>query len=225
MTPAAEKTGRRKRSEAQQQHTEDMAANRAEAFRNAKELLNNAGKVNRETPRYNNPHLIAYKLAAYIEQCRQQERPLTEAGLQVATGLDRNQYKAYLNGERNYIYEAGLKAQQSEADIQRQLEHYKSIVNIQDIYHYLIGDEVLDNSNIIENKALDLSTPFQKARQLISAEREERLAKSGKVADIYTMKAREGEDWQEAAVRTEHVIDIKQVNAISALELLGYSKE
>lgn len=223
MTPAAEKTGRHKRSEAQQQHTEEVFGSYNDEIRRAKELLRES--ANGSTPAYNNPHLIAYKLAAYIEQCRQQERPLTEAGLQVATGLDRAMYKAYLNGERDYIYTAGMKARQSETDIQRQIEHYKTIDNIQGLYHYLLGDEVLDNSNIIENKALAMHTPFQKARQLISAEREERLAKSGKVADIYTMKAREGEDWQEAAVRTEHVIDIKQVNAISALELLGYSKE
>lgn len=220
MTPAAEKTGRRKRSEAQQQHTEQMTADRAESLNSAKELLRNS--ANGSKPAYNNPYLIAYKLALYIEQCRQQDKPLTETGLRVALGIERDTFKRYMSGENDYIYRAGMEARQPEHDIQIELDKYKQIDNIQETANYLLGATI---TGTIDKEALGLSTPIQKARELVSLEREERLAKSGKVADIYTMKAREGEDWQEAAVRTEHVIDIKQVNAISALELLGYSKE
>jgi hypothetical protein len=39
------------------------------------------------------------------------------------------------------------------------------------------------------------------------------------------MKAREGEDWQETAQRTEHVLKIEGSNAQTALEQLGYSKK
>ena len=212
-------SGRSKRSEKQKKHLEEVSAAYRDEWQKAKELLNKSPSGAK--PRYNNPHLIAYKLAYYIETCRQQEKPLTEAGLQVALSLDRTQYKAYLNAERDYIYRAGMEAQQSEKDIQLLIDKYKQIDNIQDTYKYLIDAELNENEEI----ALELHTPLQKARQLISMDREERLSTSGKVADIYIQKAREGEDWQEQAQRTEHVIQIGNNNALQALAELGYTKE
>ena len=215
-------SGRSIRSEKQQAHFEQADKQYKEDLENAKAFLRKSSSGSK--PRYNNPHLIAYKLAQYIVTCQQNDKPLTEAGLRVALSIDRKQYKAYLNGDRDYIYTAQMEAVQSEAEIQLQIDKYKQIENIQALYHYLLGDEVLDDSNIIENKALAMSTPLQKARQLISLDREERLATSGKVSDIYTMKAREGEDWQETAQRTEHIIQIGSNNALEALAQLGYTK-
>lgn len=221
-------SGRSIRSKAQQEHTEKVFNGYHADIRAAKELLRKS--ANGSKPKYNNPYLIAYKVAYYIEQCRQNDKPLTEAGVIVALGTDRNAYKKYLSGEYDYIGFSGMECAQSEKDIQLQIEHYKTIDNIQPIFQYLIDNDtsiVNDDINNIsfDKNTLALSTPLKKARALISLEREERLAISGKVGDIYTMKAREGEDWQETAQRTEHVLKIEGSNAQAALEQLGYKKE
>ena len=61
---------------------------------------------------------------------------------------------------------------------------------------------------------------IQKARLLVTLEREERLAKSGKVSDIFTMKAREG--WQDERTINNNILQITTTNATEALQLLGY---
>lgn len=224
-------SGRSIRSEKQKEHTEKVFGKYNADIQAAKELLiHHTSK--RAKPKFNNAYLIAYKVAYYIEQCRQNEKPLTEAGVIVALGTDRDTYKRYLSGDMDYIGYEGMECAQSEKDIQIQIEHYKTIDNIQPMFNYLIGNDIsLLDSNNIENidtndkNTLALSEPLKKARQLISLEREERLAISGKVGDIYTMKAREGEDWQETAQRTEHVLKIEGSNAQAALEQLGYTKE
>ena len=222
-------SGRSIRSEKQKEHTEKVFGKYLDDVRAAKELLNRHTSAVAK-PKYNNAYLIAYKVAYYIEQCRQNEKPLTEAGIIVALGVDRESYKKYLSGDHDYIGFSGMDCKQSEKDIQLQLEYYKSIDNIQPIFQYLIDNDtsIVNNTNYIDvndKNALALSTPLKKARALISLEREERLAISGKVGDIYTMKAREGEDWQETAQRTEHVLKIEGSNAQAALEQLGYTKE
>jgi len=221
-------SGRSIRSEKQKEHTEKIASDYHSELQAAKELLRKS--ANGKKPKYNNPYLIAYKVALYIEQCRQNDKPLTEAGIIVALGVDRNTYKRYLSGDNDYIGLSGMECQQSEKDIQLQIEHYKTIDNIQPVFNYLIDNDISIVNDDINNISFDkntlvLSKPLKKARALISLEREERLAISGKVGDIYTMKAREGEDWQETAQRTEHVLKIEGSNAQAALEQLGYTKE
>ena len=186
----------------------------------AKELLRKS--ANGSTPAYNNPYLIAYRLAEYIEQCRQQERPLTETGLCVALGIDDTTMKGYADGSKDYIPAADLPAREPTDQINKQLTNYSNILNIQDTFNYLIGNHTQNTIDLFDKNALPLSEPIKKARQLVSLEREERLAKSGKVGDIFTMKAREG--WQDTTERHEHVLEIKAGNADEALRLLGYRK-
>lgn len=223
-------SGRSIRSEKQKEHTEKVFNGYNHDIQAAKELLRKS--ANGSKPKYNNAYLIAYKIAHYIELCRQNEKPLTEAGIIVALGVDRNTYKRYLSGDMDYMSLEGMECAQSEKEIQLQIEHYKTIDNIQPMFNYLIGNDIslldcnnTENIDINDKNTLALSEPLKKARALISLEREERLAISGKVGDIYTMKAREGEDWQETAQRTEHVLKIEGSNAQAALEQLGYTKE
>jgi hypothetical protein len=223
------KTGRSIRSAKQQEHTKEAFGSHITEIEKAKQLLNKQLHIK---PAYNNPDLMAYRLAEYIAVCKQNERPLTETGLYIALDIDNTVWKAYLNGERDYIGIAKLDARETEEEIQIALNRYRTNSNedLQYWHSVLIGtansiNDSNDNNDINDINTLALSKVCKKARQLISLEREERLATSGKVADIYTMKAREGEDWQETAQRTEHVLKIEGSNAQTALEQLGYSKK
>ena len=188
-------------------------------LKEAKEILNKS--ANGKPIAYNNPYLIAYRLASYIEQCRDNETPLTETGLAVALGIDNETLHNIANGEREYC--KAMKARETEKDIALQIEKYKQIEHIQSTYNYLINNYNNISVDTNDKNALMLSEPIKKARQLVTLEREERLAKSGKVGDIFTMKAREG--WQDTTERHEHIIQIENNNALTALQQLGYRKE
>lgn len=188
-------------------------------LKEAKELLSKS--ANGKKVAYNNPYLLAYRLATYIENCRDSETPLTETGLIVALGIDKETFHNIEDGKREYCVHC--QSRETEKDIQLQIEKYKQVENIQPTFNYLIDNY---NNNLIDpndKDALLLSTPCKKARLLVTLEREERLAKSGKVGDIFTMKAREG--WQDTTERHEHIIQIENNNALTALQQLGYRKE
>ena len=188
-------------------------------LKEAKELLNKS--ANGKPIAYNNPYLIAYRLASYIEQCRDSEKPLTETGLAVALGIDNETLHNIANGEREYC--KSMKARETEKDIALQIEKYKQIEHIQPTYNYLIDNYNNNSIDTNDKNALALAEPIKKARLLVTLEREERLAKSGKVGDIFTMKAREG--WQDTTERHEHIIQIENNKALTALQQLGYRKE
>lgn len=185
-----------------------------EEIRTAKETLNKYVMERYRKIAYNNPYLIAYRLADYIYTYREQDRPLTETGLAVALNLDNNIMQRYLNGERDYQKVLQKDCRESKAEINLALEKFRSREELKEMYMYLSENE---------DKDLLLSTPIKKARMLVALEREERLAKSGKVGDIFTMKAREG--WQDTTERHEHVLKIKSDNALAALAQLGFSKD
>lgn len=212
--------GSRNTAAQQEQRKRDLhgggAAN-AEKIQAAKERINSFMK-GRTPPAYTRPDIIAWRLADYIATARRTDRPLTETGLLVALGVDDTVFKAYANGERDYLQETDVQARETDAEVNIAIEKIRgkdTDGDIKAIYDYLLpsfdGDSVPTMSDCI-----------QKARLLVTLEREERLAKSGKVSDIFTMKAREG--WQDERTINNNILQITTSNATEALQLLGYKQ-
>lgn len=189
----------------------------AENLQTARERINNYMK-GRTPPAYTRSDIIAWRLADYIATARRTDRPLTETGLLVALGVDDTVFKAYANGERDYLQETDVQARETDAEVNIAIEQIKGKDidgDIKAVFDYLLpsfnGDSVPPMSDCI-----------QKARLLVTLEREERLAISGKVSDIFTMKAREG--WQDERTINNNILQITTSNATEALQLLGYKQ-
>ena len=208
MTDAA----RRQRSEAGKKHGAILSEQVAEA----KALLKREAEKNHK-PAYVRADLMACRISSYIVNARRQEKPLTETGLIVALGVTEKVYKAYASGERDHLQQIGAEARESNADIDIEIDKTLLDADIKAVYDYLMAN---DNNVIV---APYFSNLLQKARLLVTLEREERLAKSGRVGDIFTMKARE--HWQDGSEHKTNVLQITTRNATEALQLLGFKQE
>lgn len=189
----------------------------AEKLQTAKERINSYMK-GRTPPAYTRPDVIAWRLADYIATARRTDRPLTETGLLVALGVDDTVFKAYANGERDYLQETDVEARETDAEVNIAIEKIKNKDtqgDVQAIVNYLYPSF---NAESVPT----MSDCIQKARLLVTLEREERLAISGKVSDIFTMKAREG--WQDERTINNNILQITTSNASEALQLLGYKQ-
>ena len=203
---------RKQRSEAGKKHGAMLSEQVAEA----KALLKREAEKNHK-PAYVRADLMACRIASYIVNARRQERPLTETGLVVALGVTEKVYKAYASGERDHLQQIGAEARENNADIDIEIDKTLLDADIKAVYDYLMAN---DNSVIV---APYFSNLLQKARLLVTLEREERLAKSGRVGDIFTMKARE--HWQDGTEHKTNVLQITTRNATEALQLLGFKQE
>ena len=208
MTDAA----RRQRSEAGKKHGAILSEQVAEA----KALLKREAEKNHK-PAYVRADLMACRISSYIVNARRQEKPLTETGLIVALGVTEKVYKAYASGERDHLQQIEAEARENNADIDIEIDKTLLDADIKAVYDYLMAN---DNNVIV---APYFSNLLQKARLLVTLEREERLAKSGRVGDIFTMKARE--HWQDGSEHKTNVLQITTRNATEALQLLGFKQE
>ena len=209
MTEAA----RRQRSEAGKK---GHGPEKAEQIAAAKALLKE--EAERLTlPAYTRSDIAAARLAAYICNMRRKETPLTETGLIVALGVSYDVFKAYANGERNHLQQINATGREDNTKIDIEIQQLLNDPDIKAVFDYLYSDENNDIS------APYLSDVIQKARLLVTLEREERLAKSGRVGDIFTMKARE--HWQDGSEHKTNVLQITTRNATEALQLLGFKQE
>ena len=212
--------GSRNTAAQQEQRKRDLhgggAAN-AEKIQAAKERINSFMK-GRTPPAYTRPDIIAWRLADYIATARRTDRPLTETGLLVALGVDDTVFKAYANGERDYLQETDVQARETDKGINLAIEKIKgkdTDGDIKAVFDYLLPSFNADS-------VPTMSDCIQKARLLVTLEREERLATSGRVAEIFTMKAREG--WQDERTINNNILQITTSNATEALQLLGYKQ-
>lgn len=203
---------RKQRSEAGKKHGAIFSEQVAEA----KALLKREAEKNIK-PAYVRADLMACRIASYICNARRQERPLTETGIIVSLGIDPNQYKKYASGERDHLQRIGAEARENNADIDIEIDKTLQDEDTKAVYNYLMAEE---DSAI---SAPNFSNLLQKARLLVTLEREERLAKSGRVGDIFTMKARE--HWQDGTEHKTNVLQITTRNATEALQLLGFKQE
>lgn len=212
--------GSRNTAAQQEQRKRDLhggGAVNAENIKTARERINNYMK-GRTPPAYIRPDIIAWRLADYIATARRTDRPLTETGLLVALGVDDTVFKAYANGERDYLQETDVQARETDAEVNIAIEKIKNKDidgDIQALVNYLYP-------SFNDNAVPLMSDCIQKARLLVTLEREERLAISGKVSDIFTMKAREG--WQDERTINNNILQITTSNASEALQLLGYKQ-
>ena len=72
-------------------------------IKEARKLLNNYVNNKGDKLAYNNPYLMAVRIAVYIATCKENERPLTETGLAVALRIFRPTLKKYMNGEMDCL--------------------------------------------------------------------------------------------------------------------------
>ena len=208
MTEAA----RRQRSEAGKKHGVQLA----DQIAAAKALLKKESEKH-VLPAYTRSDIMAARIANYVVNARRTERPLTETGIIVALGITADVYKLYANGERDHLQRIDANGRENNAQIQIEIDKLLNDPDIESIYSFLYSDT---NNDI---GAPYFSSLLQKARLLVTLEREERLAKSGRVGDIFTMKARE--HWQDGSEHKTNVLQITTRNATEALQLLGFKQE
>ena len=168
-------------------------------------------------PAYTRADIMAARISNYVVNARRTERPLTETGIIVALGIDPNQFKKYANGERDHLQRINANGREDNANIDIELSKLLSDPDTEAVYSFLCS-EIIDDIG-----APSFSNLLQKARLLVTLEREERLAKSGRVGDIFTMKARE--HWQDGSEHKTNVLQITTRNATEALQLLGFKQE
>ena len=186
-------------------------------IKEARKLLNNYVNNQGDKLAYNNPYLMAVRIAVYIATCKENERPLTETGLAVALRMFRPTLKKYMNGEMDYVVLGGYVCRENEADIKVEIDQFRKSGNKEAKMYY---DYITD----YDDKDLLPSEVVGRARQLVSMEREERLMSKGRVGDLYTMKAREGKEWREDEHKQDKVVIVGNNNALEALKQLGYKK-
>lgn len=174
-----------------------------------KEREANAKKFGNSPPAYVDGRYLAYRIAQYIHRQHVAEEPCTVAGVAIACGVSRSTLYSYQRGEKDGV--------EIESD---------------DLYIDQIDDE--------ETRALymymtcgaegycrvTLSGVMVMANELLANEREMRLYKQGRVADIFALKAQDG--WQDD--KTPHtvnqtlVINGSEQSAESALAQLGFGR-
>lgn len=175
--PNAYKKGNRTDSE---RNTEKIAAlsrqynEEQQAYREYAEARRNSIKFNQaELSRRNN------RLQQYIHQCYEDDEPITRAGMILALGVSRDTYYRMRDSELDY-----------------RLYEYMSVNGISESDVMLTEDEipyiVCEGESIL---LIPSSVMIQKAELQLEAQTEARLYKSGKVGDIFALKAVHG--WQE----------------------------
>ena len=163
-------------------------------------------------PKYTSSKAFAYKLAEYFVKCnrtvideaKSKTEPYTLTGIQIALGLAGSSYQSYKRGEKNYIIDEHT-AFTGDKWIEKNIkEDEKAFIydceqdtDIQ-AYFQLIYDET-------DISAIYFDSLLEKARQIVAEQAEQRLYINGRVADIFTMKAKHG--WQEEN-RTVHRLEI-----------------
>lgn len=176
--PNAYKKGNRTDSE---RNTEKITAlsrrynEEQQAYREYAEARRNSIKFNQaELSRRNN------RLQQYIHQCYEDDEPITRAGMILALGVSRDTYYRMRDGELDYrLYEYMEVNGISENDVLFDIEETP----------YMVGSE---GERIL---LIPSSVMIQKAELQLEAQTEARLYKSGKVGDIFALKAVHG--WQE----------------------------
>ncbi len=153
------------------------------------------------------------RLFGYIQNCKDNEEPITRAGMVLALGVDRQIYYRMRDGEYDW-----------------RLYEYLDINGL--AYEDILANDCVfldENENPCllegENKILliPLSDIIQKAELMHEAQTEERLYKSGKVGDIFALKSLHGWDDKSSTPQTvnQTLVIATQEEAKRAIELLG----
>lgn len=155
---------------------------------------------------YDDGRLLAMRIAEYIHRQHVAEEPCTMAGLAIACGITRDTFSAYRLGERS-----GLEIESDDI--------FSDDEETQALYTYMTNGATGRCRVLLQNVV-------RMADELLANERETRLYKQGRVADIFALKAQDG--WQDDT--TPHtlnqtlVINGNEQSAESALAQLGFGR-
>ena len=119
------------------------------------------------------------RLLTYIEECSKEEKPISRAGIILTLGVSRDTYDRMKVGELDYRLEEYICI--------NSIREEDASINDMGIPYVKQGDKdvlLIPYSQIIE-----------KAELILERETEERLYKSGRVGDIFSLKALHG--WKE----------------------------
>ena len=173
-------------------------------------------------PKYTNGFLLALRLALYIYNERQAERPLTVAGSFLSAKLPKQSYYEYKNGKHDNLIDEvihGARIDFQQDELATLYDKHKDNADVMNLYDELTEDKFEHNGGTY----IYYSDVLERLDAILSAEREARLYEKGRVADIFVMKALDG--WQEED-RPQAVHNTLVINGGTeeALKLLGYSK-
>ena len=198
-----------------------------------KQLIEERIQTNTSLPAYTDARLIAYRLADYfykqdnttINRDTGATAGYTETGLIVALGIDHTVFKAYAAGDRDYLT-ADIDSREGN-HVQRFISDYKVREELAPYYMYLIGlnPHITADSDLVketEERLLN-SQPIQKARLLVSEQREQHLSDRGRVGDIFIMKARE--NWTDTGTNTASITIRRDDDIDTALKMLGFKQD
>ncbi len=148
------------------------------------------------------------KLFGYIEKCKEEDEPITRAGMMLAMGIDHSVYYRMAGGEYDY-----------------RLYEYMDVNNISedDIFIDENGCQCVTDANGEVVLLIPYGEILQKAELMLEAQTETRLYKSGKVGDIFALKALHG--WQdngnEPQTVNQTLVIASPEQAREAIKLLG----
>ena len=140
-------------------------------------------------------------LCEYIKQRQEQEKPLTVAGAILATGIDDTMWYSMRNGDLDYRLDEFL-----------------------DLHGISLDDAPVDEAGmkycIVDGEKvllIEFSALIKRYMLLLQAQAEERLySKSGKVTDIFALKALHG--WQDSSQQTVYDNRTLNLNMVAPLE-------
>lgn len=123
--------------------------------------------------------VIYKRIMDYTEEKREQEKPITVSGMILASGISRATWYEMLSGDYDY-----------------RLYQYIDTHNIDEMQKLDVdGMEAVINSDGEVVLLICYSEILQKAMLMLEEQTEERLYKSGRVGDIFSLKAIHG--WRE----------------------------
>lgn len=147
------------------------------------------------------------RLFGYIGKCKEHDEPITRAGMMLAMEIDHSVYYRILGYEYDY-----------------RLYEYIDVNNISDddVFVDENGCQCVLDGNGETVLLIPYSEILQKAELMLEEQTELRLYKSGKVGDIFALKALHG--WQDSGqpqVVNQNLVIASPEQAKEAIALLG----
>ena len=123
--------------------------------------------------------VIYKRIMDYTEEKREQEKPITVSGMILASGISRATWYEMLSGDYDYRLYQYIDTHNIDEMARTEIDGMEAVINSE-------GEVVLLNC---------YSEILQKAMLMLEEQTEERLYKSGRVGDIFSLKAIHG--WKE----------------------------
>lgn len=184
---------------------QDMAKNDSEAIKAAREIVEY--KKTHRPPAFGVKDIktMLQRIGRYFNICDDQERPYTKAGLIRALDVSKSTYYRYLNGELDYLIEEHIAINHIDVEA-------CDIITTDD------GAEIKVDCE--GNLLINFSSILQKAVLRLEEQAEERLYKSGRPGDIFTLKQFGWTDEKSPNTVNQTLVIASQDEADRALKML-----